>query len=381
MKVIVVGAGSFGSWSALQLQRAGCEVTLVDAWGPGNSRSSSGGETRVIRTVYGQDHFYVEMAHDAINEWDHFQQQTGEALMEITGSLWFCGADDSYVRSTTPQLNKLGLQLQELTVSEAASRFPQVDFSGLEKVYLEPLSGFLRARQACAAVTAELVRLGGSWIHDQVVAPPLDRECHQVELRSGRVLSADQVVLAAGPWLRKLFPDLLTPWLRISRQEVYYFGTPAGDADFEPSRLPIWLELNEPIYYGIPTVDRRGFKVARDQRGEPFDPDTGDRVPTGSLVTEARQYLARRFPRLAKAPLVESRVCQYSNTPDGHFLLDRHMPSGLVLVGGGSGHGFKMGPAVGRRVADLVMHNQPAPPFQLDRFASLQDSTTQFEHA
>ena len=342
MNAIVVGAGSFGSWSALKLLNSGHDVTLVDAWGPGKSRASSGGETRVIRTVYGQDEIYVEMAKHSMDQWDWFQKKVDKRLMELVGSIWLCGVDDSYVQSAATKIRSLGLRLDELDIDQATERWPQINFEGLEKVIYEPSSGYLRARQACQAVVQEFVAQGGTYITDAVKLPEnLHAEAknpiHDIPLASGQVLSADNIIFACGPWLGKIFPEWLGPHIQVSRQEVYFFGPATGDDRFNCPQLPIWLELREPIYYGIPSVDRRGFKVARDERGEDFDPTSGDRTLTRHLVEKTKDYVAKRFPGLAGAPLVESRVCQYSNTPDGHFILDRHDPSGFILVGGGSG--------------------------------------------
>lgn len=381
MNVIVVGAGSFGSWSARKLLEAGHQVTLIDSWGPGNSRASSGGETRVIRTVYGQDEIYVEMAKDSMDQWRVFQQDSGEKLMELVGSLWFCGEDDSYIQAAAPKIRSLGLDLQEYDLAEAAQRWPQIRLQGLNKVILEPTSGYLKARLACQTLVELFVRQGGNYLKGAVQAPAIDQPVHELKLQDGQVLSADVIVFACGPWLGTLFPGLIGNQIQVSRQEVYYFGTPDGNTAFDRGNFPIWLELIDPIYYGIPSIDRRGFKVARDERGEDFDPSSSDRTPTLSLVEKARDYIAGRFPALAQAPLIESRVCQYSNTPDGHFLLDRHEPSGLILVGGGSGHGFKMGPSIGDRVRDLVENNTTEPLFGLSRFAGKLTRTTQFDHS
>ena len=167
-------------------------------------------------------------------------------------------------------------------------------------------------------------------------------------------IGGDAFVFACGPWLPKLFPDLLDGRIVPTRQEVLYFGPPAGDPRFAPPALPAWIDFSEEIY-GVPDLEARGFKIAVDRHGAVFDPDTGDRI-AGETLPEIRAYLARRFPGLADAPLVGSEVCQYENTCNGDFLIDRHPEfENVWLVGGGSGHGFKHGPAVGEYVARLVV--------------------------
>ena len=129
---------------------------------------------------------------------------------------------------------------------------------------------------------------------------------------------------------------------------------PSGDDRFLPKRMPAWIDFNE-LVYGIPDLDNRGFKIAIDAHGPPFDPDTGDRIVSPDSVSAVRAYLTRRMPLLANAPVTETRVCQYENTSNGDFLIDRHPAfQNVWLVGGGSGHGFKHGPAVGELVTALI---------------------------
>jgi glycine/D-amino acid oxidase-like deaminating enzyme len=163
-------------------------------------------------------------------------------------------------------------------------------------------------------------------------------------------------VFACGPWLPKLFPDVLGSRFFITRQEVFFFATPPGDASFARGVMPGWVDFNEgDMFYGVPDLEARGAKVARDRHGPPIDPDAGDRLTSAEGLAEVRAYMSRRLPALARQPLEESRVCQYENTSSGDFLIDRHPRwRNVWLVGGGSGHGFKHGPAVGRYVARLL---------------------------
>lgn len=349
--VAVVGAGAFGGWTALRLRERGCRVTLFDAWGPGNSRASSGGETRVIRAVYGADRLYVQWTARSLEAWRDAERRWGIPLYHQTGILWMCGEDDSYIRASLPLLADEGLPISEIGPAETRRRFPQIDTTGLHSVHFEETAGYLTARRACRAVAEAVARAGG-------------------ELRQERILpgedtfKADAWVFACGPWLPELFPEAIGPRVRPTRQDVLFFGMPPGFGD-----LPVWMEFAERSFYGIPGNDHRGFKIADDTRGEPFDPTWGDRTPSPEAVARARDYLKVRFPGLAGAPLVESRVCQYENSPDGHFLIDRLPGSENVwIAGGGSGHGFKLGPAVGDHVADLVLGKaEPIPAFRLDR--------------
>jgi glycine/D-amino acid oxidase-like deaminating enzyme len=354
MHVAVIGAGAFGGWAALHLVRRGARVTLVDAWGAGNARSSSGGQTRVIRAVYGSDRVYVEMVQRALAQWEAFDQ----SLYVETGTLWLQRGDDAYVRASAPVLASLGLTIEPLSLGEAAKRYPQIDFAGVQSVWFEPRSGVLSAQRACVRLRDACAQAGA-----------LVRDAH-ARVQGSHVwlddddtpLAADAYVFACGPWLGRVFPDVVGDRIRPTRQEVHYFATPAGSDAYRPPHLPVWLDFGERIFYGIPDVHGRGFKVADDTRGEPFDPTDGDRTPAPESIARARGFLAERFPALKDAPLVASEVCQYENSADGHLILDRHphVPH-FWLAGGGSGHGFKLSPVVGEMMAEAILSGAPLP--------------------
>ncbi len=367
-RVVVVGAGVFGVFTALALRDRGVQVTLLDPWGAGNARSSSGGETRVIRGAYGPDPVYTRLAVDAFERWAAFERRVGRTFLHPTGALWMVATeDDSFLRGALPVLRDAGLAVSELTPSEAARRWPQIRFDGVRWVLHEERAGFLLARRACAAAAEALAAAGGEVravaAASGAAGPELvDAGARATALRlaDGGTVAADQFVFACGPWLPKLFPELLGAALRPTRQDVLFFGTPRDDRRFEHGALPVWIEWSDRLIYGIPGNEARGFKVADDTRGEPFDPTEGDRRVLGESVERARELLARRFPALAGAPLVETRVCQYENTPDHDFLLDRHPERENVwIVGGGSGHGFKFGPAWGERAAATILGERP----------------------
>lgn len=369
----MAGAGAFGGWTALALLRRGARVTLIDAWGPGNSRASSGGETRVIRCVYGPDDLYVPWALRSFELWREAEQRWRTRLLHRTGLLWMFQGDDAYLRSGLPHLERAGLSVEALGPTEARRRFPQVDFGGIASAWFEPEAGFLLARRACRRLAEAFVAEGGELLQAEARPGALHgAHLETLPLAGGSTLAADSFVFAGGPWLGRMFPEVVGDALRITRQEVFYFGTPAGDPRWSEGRMPAWIELGERRFYGIPGNEDRGFKVADDTRGEPFEPSSGERLPSPEHLARAREHLARRFPALAGAPVVESRVCQYANSPDGDFLLDRHPGAANVwLAGGGSGHGFKLSPALGEHVAALVLGEaEPLPRFGLARLAN-----------
>ena len=354
--VIVVGAGAFGGWSALALLRAGMRVTLIDAWGAGNARASSGGETRVIRAVYGGTALYSEMAVRALKLWRDAEKLWKRQVLFHTGALWSCAGDDGYVTRSIAPMKAAGLTLERVSLDDAARRWPQVSFRDVRTVYFEPEAGFLTARAACELVRETFVREGGTYRQAEVrpVASSAAR-LSGITLSDGNTLAADRYVFACGPWLPQLFPDVIGRRIVPTRQEVFFFGPPGGDTRYDRTSLPVWVHIGERFVYGIPVFDRRGLKVADDTAGPEVNPTTLERSPSAEGLAGARAILRDRFPAMANAPLVEARVCQYEASSDGHYLVDRHPALDNVwLVGGGSGHGFKMGPALGEHVAALV---------------------------
>lgn len=356
-RCVVVGSGVFGSWTAYHLRKAGHDVTLVDAWGPGNSRSSSGGETRIIRASYGPDEVYSRMAQAALPQWEALAQTAHRPLFLKTGVLWLHKPELEYARQSKATLGKLGIALEELSTGDLASRYPQIQLAPGTVAQLEVNSGALMARQAVAAVVSEFVRAGGKWQQAVVAPQTLAGPLHSLSLSTGDTVTADEFIFACGPWLPKVFPEVMGGRLFVTRQEVLFFGTPAGDPRFAPQRMPVWIDFSDDRnMYGFPDIEHRGFKVAFDAHGPAFDPDTGQRVVSAEKIAEARVYLRDRFPALANMPVIESRVCQYENSSNGDFLIDRHPAAPNVwLVGGGSGHGFKHGPSVGAYAAARVL--------------------------
>ncbi len=378
----MVGGGAFGGWTALHLQGLGAQVDLIDSWGPGNSRSSSGGETRVIRAIYGPDRVYVEMVKRAYELWEKLDTPPGEPLYVETGALWLHRKDDAYVRSSVPILQELGFPVDNLTIAEASRRYPQIDFRGVHSVWFERRAGALSARRACGVVRDAFEKAGGTYRQARVKPGPIvSGSMTSLRLDDASRIEADAYVFACGPWLGKLFPEVVGDRIRPTRQEVYYFGTPAGSHRYLPSQLPIWIDFGERIVYGIPDVHGRGFKLADDTRGELIDPTSVNRAPTAAGIARARHLLSERFPELANAPLVSTEVCQYENSPDGNLIIDQHPHAGNAwLIGGGSGHGFKLSPVVGEMTAQMILNGKEVPKtFRLDRLHEVEKTKTQFE--
>jgi len=352
-RIVVVGAGCFGAWTAYRLVKAGHDVTVVDAYGPGNSRSSSGGETRILRMGYGDAAVYTRWSRRSLELWRGILEGAGASLFLRTGVLWMAREGDPYTAATLATLDAAGVKYERLMRADLDGRWPHVDFDAIAIGIFEPDSGVLLARRAVTAILGAAVRAGARYVAASIAPPSGERRLDSVTAASGQTFRGDAFVFACGPWLAKLFPDVLGDRLFVTRQEVVYFGPPAGDVRFATPSLPAWIDFGSEMY-GVPDVEGRGFKIAFDRHGPPFDPDGGARTP-GETFDAVRAYVERRFPALAGAPIVGAEVCQYENTSNGDFLIDRH-PSleNVWIVGGGSGHGFKHGPAVGEYTARLV---------------------------
>lgn len=374
--VAVIGAGVFGAWTAIKLLQAGRRVTLIDAWGPAHARASSGGESRMTRAVYGPDEIYTRMAVQSLPEWRALSERSGLPILHANGVLFFFGAQHPYATAAMELHRRLGLSTRLLDRAEMARRFPAIDFSGVEFGLFEPEFGVLMARRAVQTLVQEFVRAGGNYVSARV-EPPEGRapRLEAVRTAAGERIAAGQFVFAAGPWLPRLFPDILAGRIRATRQEVFFFRAPGGDRRFLPEALPGWADFNGgELYYGMPDLEARGFKVAYDPHGEEVDPDRGDRTSSPEMLARVRAYMARRFPAMAEAPLNEVRICQYENSSNGDFLIDRHpLWTNTLMVGAGSGHGFKHGPAVGQYAADLALGRvaTPEPRFSLSTKAEV----------
>ncbi len=331
--VTVVGAGVFGASTSRELAQRGWDVTLVEQYAPGTVRSGSGGDTRLSRAAHGEVEWYTTMSRRARTLWLELQEKTHTRIWEPVGVAWFAQREDGFEAESRRALERAGVPCEWLTPDEARTLYPSLGVEDLQAVLFEPEAGVLHARRA----TQLLVE---------------DGERNGVRLESARVTPADDprtdvVVWACGSWLPAFFPEQVE--LKISRRDVFFFG-----ADASWRGTPGFCDYDGP-FYGHGEISGLGVKIAPDVPGEEIDPDTLDRLPSRELEQVARDYAALRFPALARTPIIGSRVCQYDLTGDTHFLFGQHPErSSWWLLGGGSGHGFKHGPALAEYVADCI---------------------------
>ena len=316
-------------------------MTVVEQYTPGHVRAASGGESRLIRCSHGGDAWYTRSARRALDLWRELEEESGASLLVQSGVAWFAREDnDGWEIESERVLQEEGIAVERV---DGGSLFPSFDDSGLAFVLLEPEAGVLRARDATRVMAEQAVARGARFVHER--ADP------------ARPPEADVVVWACGAWLKGLFGELVD--LRVTQQDVYFFGAPP---DWQMPGVPAWVEYGGALY-GTGDLDGRGFKAAPDREGPPLDPDADDRVASSKGAHTARAYFAMRFPALAEAPLVGTRTCPYSLTADTNFLIAPHPEQdGVWLLGGGSGHGFKHGPALAEYVERLLNDEEPPDP-------------------
>jgi sarcosine oxidase len=351
MDVVIVGAGTFGSSLAWWLARAGDQVTLVDQFEPGDRRASSGGETRLLRCSHGKDADYTGMARRARALWRELEDESGEELLLERGVAWFAHREDGWEGASERVLSAQGIPVERLDAAGLAALYPSFGAGGLAFGLLEPEAGVLRGQRAVRTLTARASAHGARVIRGR--ARP---DGAAAVLDDSTRLEGEAVVWACGGWLARLFPDLVS--LTVTGQEVLFFDGGAGWGG-----VPAWVDYEGAIY-GTGDIDGLGFKASHDAEGPPLDPDAA--LPeTSATESRVRAYLRERFPALEHSPLAGARTCRYELSPDSHFIAASHPAhSNVWLVGGGSGHGFKHGPAMAERLAAAIGGDSPLP----DRF-------------
>jgi sarcosine oxidase len=370
---LVIGAGVFGASLADRLARESWEVTLVDRFEPSHPRAESGGETRLIRCCHGPDDYYTRSARRALELW----RELGEGVLVESGVAWFARREDGWESDSERVLRAAGIPVERMSPEEGARLFPSVSVDDLAFVLHEPEAGVLRAADGVQALVRR-AREGGARVVIGEARPDGERVrllaggsraeaagaraggsgAEAAGARAGATLEADVVVWACGAWLGRLFPELVP--MRVTFQQLVLFEAPPE------WNGPGWVDFDA-AFYGHARVEGVGFKVGPDMDGVEVDPDTRPLEATAEGIAIAREYLAHRFPSLADAPVASAPGCHYGLTPDGQFVFARHPEHKDVwLLGGGSGHGYKHGPALAEHVAAVLAGTaEPEPRFAL----------------
>ena len=346
--IVIVGAGTFGASLAWWLARDGVQVTLVDQFEPGDRRATSGGETRLIRCGHGADAYYTASARRARTLWRELEAESGADLLIECGLVWFARQADGWEAASEATMRAQGIPVERLGVEEGARLFPSFRGDDLEFLLHEPEAGVLRAQKAVQTLAVQAYGHGAKLVQGRA-APEGD---HVVV--NGDVLEADAVVWSCGGWLQQLFPELVT--VKTTHQDLFFI-----DGGEPWTHAPGWVDYDGAVY-GTGDLDGLGVKGAPDFEGPPLAPD--DDLPPSNPDNERwiRDYFARRFPALADAPLKSSTTCRYELSPDSHFIAAPHPEHASVwLLGGGSGHGFKHGPAMAERMAAALRGEEPMP--------------------
>jgi len=367
-EIVVVGAGAFGGWTALYLREMGFTVTLVDQYGPGNSRATSGGESRQIRAGYGERELYTRWVLQAFERWKAREAEWGRTLLFQTGQLSLAREWTKDLTDTRKVFDQLGVKYEVIKHDDLARRYPQMTTENIEFAMFTPSTGVLKAREGCVAVAHAFEKKGGRFL---IAKTELGRRSggtlQDVALSTGQSLAAQTFVFACGPWLPKVFPSVMTNKLLTPRRVVFFYGTPPGDERFTHPNFPTWAVDSA---YGFPSIEGKGFKVVPTFDREIVDPDTQEHTLTAEELRKGREFATRWFPALARQPLVDSKVCQREDSVDEHFIVSQHPELNNVwLVGGGSGHGYKHGIMLGDYVAHRVVgqdrHPELATTFKL----------------
>lgn len=370
--VIVAGMGAMGSAALYHLARVGARVVGIDRFNPPHTMGSSHGRSRIIREAYFEDPLYVPLVQRAYELWDELERESDREILVRTGGLMIGPPDGTVAAGALRSARHHGLPHERLTAAQLNERFPgfrpRVDMVGV----WEPRAGYLVPENAIAAHLALAARHGAKLALSEPVVDWRATGDGLEVTTSDSVYRADRLILALGAWMRGMVRDLELP-LAVERNVLYWLKPARPTTLFDRDRFPIWLCEYAPgrVWYGFPD-DGHGVKVALHHQGAPADPDALRRDVGPDEIAYIRA-LVRAFMPDADGPLVETAVCMYTNTPDEHFLIDRHPAHPRIVIASPcSGHGFKFSSAIGEQLALLATGAPPRldlSPFRIDRFA------------
>jgi len=348
--IIVVGGGIAGTMTALDLQRRGNQVTLIDRWEPGHARAASSDYNRVIRAISGNDEFYTRWARESRLRWLEMQAETGQNLMYECGALILATEGHSdWEDATAATFDKVGVPYYKFDKADIAARFPQFRVPEIKYALYEPEAGMLMAHR-CVITGIDLFKKSGGIVKRGHVTT----DASEKPLLDGKPLEADAIVISTGAWMSEMFPKTIKPISSIIGLPVFYTSTPNGSDAFDKEKMPCWIDHGQNSF-GIPSSEGSGIK-AMIAIPEKIDLDNDERLIRREALARTQSYIKHRFPLLEGEKVVDSKFNQIIMTPDTHFVVDWHPEHQNVLFAGGcSGHLFKHGPIFGEFVSGVAM--------------------------
>jgi sarcosine oxidase len=351
--VIVAGLGAHGSSAAYRLAARGASVFGFDRFARGHTLGSSGGLSRIIRLSYFEHPDYVPLLRRAWTLWREVERDSGEHLLTETGGLYAGPPEGELVAGALASARKHELEHEVLDAAALRTRYPLFDWPAGWQGVFERQAGWL-APERSIETHLRLAEREGARLR---FTEPIERwtstpDGVRVTTATG-TFDARRLVIAAGAWTPQLAPSL-APELSVERNVLFWFEPAAEREAF--ARLPVYiLDETDRMFYGFPYVDGQGLKVAGLHFGDKADPDTVDRAASAKDEERVREWLRRRIP-LANGARRDAKVCMYTNTPDGHFVIDRlNDDSNVIVASACSGHGFKFASVIGEILADLVL--------------------------
>ena len=370
MRVAVIGCGAMGAASAWRLSQRGAEVVGFDRFSPPHDRGSSHGDTRITRTAYLEGAWYVPLLQETFPLWRELESSTHSQLLTITGLLTLGRPDSKAVVATLASARQHALETKVLDAPEIRRLYPAHVVADDEVAVFDPQAGFVRPEMAIEAM------LKGVDVRRNVTVTRVAARGDGVEVDTGGGKERfDAAVLAAGPWVSELLPSLP---VRIERQVMVWWALQSGSDQFALEQFPVWLREGTPHgdIYGFPSLDGKSVKLGGHHNGEATDLRSVRRAVTDADLDPLRLFVTTYLRGVTRS-VVKSAVCLYTNTPDQHFVIDRHPESSrIVVLSVCSGHGFKFSPVVGDIAADLLLEDgtkRDISRFAMSRFTKAAD--------
>jgi sarcosine oxidase len=367
---IVLGLGGWGSAAAYWLsRRAGADVLGLEQFELGHVRGESQDHSRIIRLSYHTPD-YVELARHAYRAWSEVEREAGEPLVLRTGGLDFAHRDSAIpLTNYSGSMDAAGVPYEHLDAGEIRRRWPVLEVPDDVHGLFQPESGIAMAAKGNAA-HVRLARAHGATLVDRAPVAGIRDIGGEIEVVAGGIAyRCRRLIVAAGAWTNGALRHLgLHLPLRVTKEQVTYLASPHA-ADFAPDRFPVWIWMDDPCFYGFPTFGETGPKAGQDAGGLEVHPDSRSFEPDQAALARTIAFLERYLPR-ALGPIIYTKTCLYTLTPDRDFVIDRLPAHPDILVGVGGGHGYKFASVVGRILSELAMDGRTdrnIEPFRIDR--------------